>query len=148
MFAIMQRTHALACLIALLACQAAAQEKKDAKQDTPDAAGKVTTLPEAGSSTVANQPYGGIPTLDYNYYYPNLAGGGAAIDQIPARLYLCPRPVPPYVGYTYISYAPFQPHEWLWQHRRAYYRSHPGGGATMTSIRWEHDNWSWRPWSR
>ncbi len=78
-----------------------------------------------------------IPGLEYNYYYP--PPGAGEIAQIPAQLYLCPSPYPPpYVGYTWISYPPFQPHEWLWIHRRAYYRVHPGGGMTMTSIRWEY----------
>jgi len=79
-----------------------------------------------------------IPTLDYNYYYPapNQPGAG----QIPAQMYLCPIPRPPqYVGHTYITYPPFQPHEWLWQHRRAYYRYHPGGGMTMTSMWWVYE---------
>jgi hypothetical protein len=36
------------------------------------------------------------PTLAYNYYYPTPGMG-----QVPARLYLCPRPTPAHVGYTY-----------------------------------------------
>jgi hypothetical protein len=83
-------------------------------------------------------PYGDpIPSLEYNYYYP--PPGAEPLEQIQAQMYLCPSPYPPpYVGYTYITYPPFQPHEWLWIHRRAYYRVHPGGGATLTTIRWEY----------
>jgi len=76
-----------------------------------------------------------IPSLEYNYYYP--PPGAVSLDQSQAQMYLCPLPYPPpYVGYTWISYPPFQPHEWLWIHDRAYYRVHPGGGATLTTIHW------------
>src|SRR5205823_3022345 len=62
-----------------------------------------------------------IPSLEYNYYYP--PPGAAPLDEGQAQMYLCPLPYPPpYVGYTWISYPPFQPHEWLWIHDRAYYR--------------------------
>jgi hypothetical protein len=110
--------------------------------------GKVLNgLPPANGPVVAGEaPVGepgllpdalAIPSLEYNYYYP--PPGVTEVPQIPAQLYLCPSPYPPpYVGYTWISYAPFQPHEWLWIHRRAYYRFHPGGGATITSIGWEY----------
>ncbi len=80
---------------------------------------------------------GQFPSLNYNHYYPDLSGQ-QTVNQVPARLYLAPWPAPPYVGYTYITYPPMQPHEWLWIHRRAYYRDHPGGGRTITTIRWEY----------
>lgn len=73
-----------------------------------------------------------IPPLTYNYYYPP---GGA--EPYPARLYLAPRPIPEYVGYTWISYGPMGPHEWMWRFRtRRYYRDHMDGGSTITTIRW------------
>ncbi len=53
--------------------------------------------------------------LFYNYYVP---GNGAP----PAQLYLSPRPTPPLVGHTYVTYQPFYPHEMLYPHRRTYYR--------------------------
>lgn len=71
-----------------------------------------------------------VPTLDYNYYYPAAAGYGTQ-----ARLYQSPRPVPLNVGYTYITYQPFAPHEYLWGHRAAYYSCYPGG-VTVTRVKW------------
>jgi hypothetical protein len=70
------------------------------------------------------------PTLQYNYYYP-IPGS----DGIPARLYLCPRPTPAHVGYTYITYQALAPHEFLWQHRAMYYRPY-AGGFTVTTVNW------------
>ncbi len=73
-----------------------------------------------------------IPPLTYNYYYPPQ---GAA--PYPPRMYLCPRPVPEFVGYTWISYEPMAPHEFLWRnHGRRYYRDHGDGGSTITTINW------------
>lgn len=75
-------------------------------------------------------PAGSLPTLDYNYYYPSYATGQHA-----ARLYLAPRPVPPHVGYTWITYPPLAPHEFLWVHNNAYIRYHADGGYTITTVR-------------
>ena len=72
-----------------------------------------------------------IPTLAYNYYYPAPGSG-----YMPARLYLSPRPVPLHVGYTWITYQPLAPHEFLWRHQRTYYRVHPDGGVTYTRLNW------------
>jgi hypothetical protein len=77
-------------------------------------------------------PYEAVPpSLDYNYYYP-----APPSAYIPARLYLCPRPVPLHVGYTYITYQAFAPHEFLYAHRRAYVTYHPDG-MTLTRVRWK-----------
>lgn len=73
-----------------------------------------------------------IPSVYYNYYHPAAPDG-----HLPARLYLCPLPAPPLVGYTWISYIPFSPHEFLWVHNRTYYRVHPDGGTTVTTVDWE-----------
>lgn len=71
------------------------------------------------------------PTLQYNYYYP-VPGS----DGIPARLYMCPRPTPAHVGYTYITYQALAPHEFLWRHQSTYYRCY-AGGMTVTNVRWQ-----------
>jgi hypothetical protein len=55
--------------------------------------------------------------LFYNYYV-----GGSACGDVPAQLYLCPRPTPPVVGHTYITYEPLMPHEFLYRHHKNYYR--------------------------
>ena len=70
--------------------------------------------------------------LFYNYYVgPGACGGG-----IPAQLYLSPRPTPPWVGHTYVTYQPLMPHEFLYKHHRTYTRLHPDGSATRTRVRW------------
>ena len=69
--------------------------------------------------------------LFYNYYV-----GAAGCGDVPAQLYLCPRPTPPLVGHTYITYQPFLPHEMLYKHHRTYYRMHPDGSGVRTKIRW------------
>jgi hypothetical protein len=63
----------------------------------------------------------------YNYY---VGGAGA----VPAAMYVAPRPVPPYVGWTYYTYPPFYPHELMYHHHRAWYTYHPGAGWTRTKV--------------
>lgn len=67
--------------------------------------------------------------LFYNYYVPpGLVG---------AEMYPCPRPTPPLVGHTYVTYQPLMPHEFLFPHKRVYWNQHPGdGGWTRTKVRW------------
>lgn len=72
-----------------------------------------------------------FPNQAFNYYYPP-----EGATSIPARLYMSPRPVPPWVGYTYVTYQPFSAHELLYMHKRVYYRDHPDGGRTTTRITW------------
>lgn len=73
-----------------------------------------------------------IPPLTYNHYQPE-----ADMGTIPARLYLAPRPVPPWVGRVYIAYPPMAPHHWMHLHERRYVRTHPDGGMTTTTIYWD-----------
>ena len=70
--------------------------------------------------------------LFYNYYVPSVVPGGVG-----AQLYLCPRPTPPLVGHTYVTYEPLMPHEFLWRHSREYYRQHSDGSCTKTLVMWE-----------
>lgn len=51
--------------------------------------------------------------LFYNYYVPG---------NPPAQAFLCPRPTPPLVGHTYLTYQPFYPNEFLYRHHRTYAR--------------------------
>ena len=69
------------------------------------------------------------PDLFYNYYaWPSCSGLGA-------ELYISPRPVPPHVGHTYITYQPFYPHEYMYAHHRTYHRYYNGGqGLTRTHV--------------
>ena len=73
----------------------------------------------------------GQPDLFFNFYsQPNRCGG------VPAQLYISPLPVPPHVGHTYITYQPLMPNEYLYKHKRVYYRYHPDGGHTVTRVWW------------
>lgn len=83
----------------------------------------------------------GQPDLFYNYYVPPTCGG------VGAELYLSPRPVPPHVGHTYITYQPLMPHEFMYHHHRTYHRYYNSGqGLTRTHVKYGHSilpNWSW-----
>ena len=70
--------------------------------------------------------------LFYNYY--------VGPPGVPAQLYVSPRPTPPYVGHTWITYPPFMPHEYLYHHHRTYYKYTPGG-YTSASVKYNS-----RPW--
>jgi len=73
----------------------------------------------------------GDPALFYNFYVPNNCGG------VPAQLYIAPRPVPPRVGHTYITYQPLMPHEFTYPHHRTYRKYYDcGRGMTRTSVHW------------
>ena len=74
------------------------------------------------------------PDLFYNYYaQPGGCGG------VGAAMYPAPRPTPPLVGHTYVTYQPLMPHEFLYQHQRTYRRCNPGGGWTKTTVPWGND---------
>ena len=63
---------------------------------------------------------GPVPDVFYNFYTPPVpVGPGPAMG---AQLYVSPRPVPPQVGHTWVTYPPFMPHEFLYKHRRKYVR--------------------------
>lgn len=73
---------------------------------------------------------------------PQLTGGNYSVQGVPfgdsARLYPSPRPTPPLVGRTSITYQPLAPHEFLYEHHRVYRTSHGAAGTTRTSVRWNH----------
>lgn len=70
-----------------------------------------------------------------NQYVPGVPCGDAGA--IGASLYVSPRPVPPLVGHTFITYEGLMPDQLLYQHHRTYYRPHgPYGGVTRTDINW------------
>ena len=70
--------------------------------------------------------------LFYNFYAPP----GYANQS--AELYISPRPTPPYVGHTYITYQPLMPHEFLYRHQRTYQTYHEDAGVTTTRVKWGH----------
>jgi hypothetical protein len=69
--------------------------------------------------------------LFYNYYVPPVGYGSVG-----AELYPCPRPTPPLVGHTYVTYQPLMPHEFLYQHHRVYWTGHADAPPTRTSVHW------------
>ena len=72
------------------------------------------------------------PNLFYNYYVPPVGHPGVG-----AQLYVSPRPTPPMVGHTYVTYEALMPHEFLWKHHRVYWRYHPDGKRTRVQVCWE-----------
>lgn len=70
--------------------------------------------------------------LFYNFYVP--PGNSGVVG---AQLYPSPRPAPPWVGYTYYTYQPLMPHEFLYRHHRTYVRCYPGQGWTRTFVWWQ-----------
>ena len=68
---------------------------------------------------------------------PNYYAMPTGPDGLTAALYPCPRPTPPLIGQTYITYEPLAPHEFLYVHHRCY-KTCNDGGATRTSVTWSH----------
>ncbi len=106
------------------------------KSMTQGWAGEAAVAPSPanpGKTVPAPLPEGAVPAAPapYNYYvHPGEAG------QIGAQLYVSPRPTPPLVGHTYITYPPLMPHEFLYQHHRVYQTYNPGSGWTRTRVWW------------
>ena len=74
--------------------------------------------------------------LFYNKYVPAVGSGSVG-----AQLYPCPRPTPPLVGHTYITYPPLAPQEYLYRHARRYTTWHEDAPPTRTSVHWGHCWW-------
>lgn len=84
---------------------------------------------EVSSSTALAQ----TPPIFSNYYVPPYGGPGA-------QLYISPRPTPPLVGHTYITYQPVMPHEFMVPHHRTYYGYNTGSsGWTKTKVCWSYN---------
>ena len=87
----------------------------------------------APSETKAAMPAGYGAVEAPNYYVSSADNGG-----VTAALYPSPRPTPPLVGQTYITYEPLSPHEFLYQHHRSYARENPDGKITRVHVSWHH----------
>jgi len=71
----------------------------------------------------------GYPDLFYNYYTQGYCNASNA------QMYLCPRPVPPFVGNTYFTYQPWYPEEMLYWHKNRYHNYYDGGrGMNHTRV--------------
>ncbi len=75
--------------------------------------------------------------LAYNYY----VGPGVCADGRVAGMYPSPRPTPPMVGHTHITYQPLMPHEFLYRHQRTYWSHHPGAGWSQTKVKYRTGLW-------
>lgn len=71
---------------------------------------------------------------------PNYYAMPTGPEGLTAALYPSPRPTPPLVGQTYITYEPLAPHEFLYVHHRGYktYSGDCQGTVTRTSVTWRH----------
>jgi hypothetical protein len=78
--------------------------------------------------------------MDYSYSHMSPPGNyyvhPDGYQSVGAQLYLCPRPAPPLVGHTYITYPPLAPHEFLYHHHRVYWTNHADAPPTRTSVHW------------
>lgn len=88
---------------------------------------QAATLSTAQAVPIDGGVEGPVPDVFYNFYTPPVAVGPH--PAMGAQLYVSPRPVPPRVGHTWITYPPFMPHEFLYKHRRKYVR--PAGVTGM-----------------
>jgi len=68
--------------------------------------------------------------LAANLFYNHYTQGA---NQVNSQLYLAPRPVPAYVGHSYYTYQPLQPHEHMYEHARNYYNWYAGPEATYAN---------------
>lgn len=92
-----------------------------------DGAGYVD--PYAGSTGVCRDRAYPRPDLFYNFYAHGPCGG------YPAQMYVSPKPVPPHVSHTFITYQPLMPHEFMYKHHRTYHQYYDGGrGLTRAKV--------------
>ena len=68
-----------------------------------------------------------------NYYVP--AGSPAGVA---AQMYPCPRPTPPLVGHTYVTYQPLAPQQFLYQHCDYYRTVNCDCSVTRTKVSYNH----------
>ena len=83
-------------------------------------------------ATQSGTAHAAHPDIFYNFYNgPTASGVGT-----PVQLYVAPRPTPPLVGHTYLTYPPLLPHEFLYHHHRHYYKYYHNGGYTTSHVRY------------
>ena len=69
---------------------------------------------------------------------PNYYAMPTGAEGLTAALYPSPRPTPPLVGQTYITYQPLAPQEFLWLHHQHYKTYNGDHQVTRTSVTWGH----------
>lgn len=56
-------------------------------------------------------------------------------NQATAQMYVAPLPVPTWVGHTYYTYPPLNPHEMMYRHHRRYHSYYDNGmGLNRTGV--------------
>ena len=73
-----------------------------------------------------------------NYYATPTGYPLAGAEGLTAALYPSPRPTPPLIGQTYITYEPLAPHEFLHVHARYYKTNNGDHQVTRTTVMWGH----------
>ncbi|MGO9112738.1 MAG: hypothetical protein ACLP9L_26185 [Thermoguttaceae bacterium] len=74
---------------------------------------------------------------------PNYYAMPTGPEGLTAALYPSPRPTPPLIGETYITYEPLAPHESLYVHHRCYKTYNGDQQVTRTSVTWGHHAKLW-----
>ena len=69
---------------------------------------------------------------------PNYYAMPTGPEGLTAALYPCPRPTPPLIGQTYITYEPLAPHQFLYLHHAHYKTCNGPCQVTRTSVTWNH----------
>ena len=92
------------------------------------------------AADIRAQSYGapGWPAPEPNYY-----AMPTGPDGLTAALYPSPRPTPPLVGQTYITYGALAPQEMLYDHFQFYRTCNDSGQVTRTSVIWGHHPRLW-----
>ncbi len=87
------------------------------------------------AANVHAQNYGlpGWPSPEPNYY-----AMPTGPDGLTAAMYPSPRPTPPLIGQTYITYQPLGPQQFMYEHRNFYVTGHGGLNWTTTSVTYGH----------
>jgi hypothetical protein len=68
---------------------------------------------------------------------PNYYAMPTGDEGLTAAMFPCPRPTPPLIGQTYITYQPLAPQQFMYLHHNTYVTSH-GTGYTTTSVTYGH----------
>ena len=93
----------------------------------------------AAGTTAHAQNYG---TPGWTSPEPNYYAMPAGPEGLTAAMYPCPRPTPPLVGQTYITYPPLNPQQFMYRHAN-FHVTDNGGQRTTTTVMYGHH---FRPW--
>jgi hypothetical protein len=89
----------------------------------------------AAGTTAHAQNYG---TPGWTSPEPNYYATPAGPEGLTAAMYPCPRPTPPLVGQTFITYPPLNPQQFMYLHWNGYVTRNAAGQWTTTSVTYGH----------